>query len=56
MDAGKTGMEKLQLHSFSLVKLLTLLSTSSFKDQWPGSDSNTNKTQIIKLLANEDSH
>ncbi len=54
MDAGETWMEKLRLHSSSLVKLLTLFSSSNFKDQWPGSDSNTNETQIIKLLGNED--
>ena len=54
MDAGSTWMGKLQLYTFSLVKLLTLFSTSSFKDQWPGSDSNTNETQIIKLFKNED--
>lgn len=42
------------MHSFSPVKLLTLFGTSSFKDQWPRSDSNTNETQIIKLLGNED--
>ena len=45
MDAGETCMEKLRLHSLSLVKPLTLFSTSNFKDQWPGSDSNTNETQ-----------
>lgn len=54
MDAGEMWMEKLQLHTFSLVKLLTLFSTSSFKDQWLRSDSNTNQSQIIKLLENED--
>lgn len=37
-----------------LLKPLTPFSTSNFKDQWPGSDSNTNETQIIKLLGNED--
>lgn len=37
-----------------LLKLLTLFSTSSFQDQWGPSDSNTNATQIIKLLGNED--
>lgn len=53
-DAAKAWMQKLRLHSFSLIKLLTLCSTSNFKDQWLGSDSNTNETQIIKLLGNED--
>lgn len=37
-----------------LLKPLTPFSTSNFKDQWPGSDSNTNETQIIKLFGNED--